>query len=102
MFIICQAKVSHNNVCISSIYIASDNTWKIGNFEFLRSFSELNSQYLRDTRSRRYDPAISPDEDKGGPPQTVDTYAFAQLVKEVLNLKKIPGNIFFYPLLLKY
>lgn len=87
-----QAQVSHNNVCIASIYVASDNTWKLGNFEFLRGFSDMNSEYLRETRPRRYDGAISTNEGKGDPPQSVDTYAFSQLVKEVLNLKQIPGN----------
>jgi SCY1-like protein 3 len=82
-----QAQVSHTNVCCASIYVSTDNTWKLGNFEFLCKFTELNNERLRTTRSRRYEFAIPPEEDSGThvDPAGLDTFAFGVLVHEILK-----------------
>ncbi|VVC90924.1 unnamed protein product [Leptidea sinapis] len=78
-------QVSHNNVCISSIYICGDDQWKLGGLQYLCSFSELTSTYLKQARLHRYDKAIDPNEESSEYTATIDQYAFAVLVDEVLN-----------------
>jgi len=78
-------------VCCASIYVASDNTWKLGNFEFLSKYTEVNSEKLRSTRSRRYEFAIPPEESSGShvDPAALDTYAFGVLVQEILKKRDL-------------
>ncbi|KAB0802491.1 hypothetical protein PPYR_04677 [Photinus pyralis] len=83
------ASVSHNNICISSIYVTRDGDWHLGGMEYLCKFSELTEGYLSKTRRYRYDKAIDASESKYGKqlrenPSAIDSYAFGILVKEVL------------------
>ena len=86
--------------------MASDGTWKLGNFEFLCSLRELNSNFLHETRPRRYGPAIPPEETISVP-TAVDTFAFGRLVQEVLKEKESPGikyniNIIFFHCIFRF
>ncbi|XP_059479883.1 protein-associating with the carboxyl-terminal domain of ezrin [Neocloeon triangulifer] len=97
------AKVSHTNVCCGSIYVSPDNTWKLGNFEFITKYNELNSENLRKIRNRRYEFAIPPEENAGAhvDPQALDSYAFGIMVQEILKKRDLtsdPSGLEFFKL----
>ncbi|XP_019869962.1 protein-associating with the carboxyl-terminal domain of ezrin [Aethina tumida] len=86
------AQVSHNNVCSSSIYVASDGNWKLGGMEYLCKFSDITSDFLNKSKSSRYNKAIDDNEVKSleikaNRRDTIDVYAFGVLVCELLRSK---------------
>lgn len=85
-----KANVSHNNVCIASIYVSSDGSWKLGGATYLRKFEELTREFLSTSRPARYAAALDPSEDTliSNPDQYrgfIDEYAFSVLAHEVLQ-----------------
>lgn len=85
-----KAAVSHNNVCLASIYVTKEGNWKLGGMEYLCSLKDLNLDYLKKTYNSRYEKAIDPDETKtilnANVARTfIDTYAFGVLAYEVLK-----------------
>lgn len=82
------ASASHNNICISSIYVTKDGTWKLGGMEYLCKYTELTSKYLDQRKSCRYNKAIDENEGKHfniGRKDFVDIYAYGFLANEVLK-----------------
>lgn len=85
-----KALVSHNNVCVASIYVAKDGSWRLGGTEFLCTFKELSSDYISKTKNTRYDKGIDPDEVKHLRKENcrkdfIDVFAFGALANEVLK-----------------
>ncbi|VEN50069.1 unnamed protein product [Callosobruchus maculatus] len=84
------AQSSHNNVCITSIYVTRDGSWKLGGMEYLCKYKELNSEYLHKTKISRYNKAVDPKEDtfiEKERQYLIDVYAFGVLVCELLKSK---------------
>lgn len=89
-----KALSSHNNVCCAAIYVTLDGSWKLGGLEYLCLFTDLTPSYLEETRARRYEKAVPPEEDSLKPsnhailhPTSIDQYGFGVLVEEVLHKK---------------
>ncbi|PNF33237.1 hypothetical protein B7P43_G10609 [Cryptotermes secundus] len=89
-----KALASHNNVCRAAIYVTPDGSWKLGGLEYLCLFTDLTPSYLEETRARRYEKAIPPEEDSYKSsnnailhPTSIDQYGFGVLVEEVLHKK---------------
>ncbi|XP_046403156.1 protein-associating with the carboxyl-terminal domain of ezrin [Ischnura elegans] len=90
-----KAEVSHNNVCCASVYVTPDGTWKLCGFEHLCRFKDLTPAFLKRAQERRYERAITPEEDDTNglktlngcliEPWAIDTYAFGVLAEEVLR-----------------
>lgn len=85
-----KAFASHNNICIASVYVTKDGSWKLGGMEYLNRFKDLNLEYLSKTRTNRYNKAIDPDEDKNFKENMerldcIDIYGFSVLALEVLK-----------------
>lgn len=85
-----KALVSHNNVCVASIYVTKDGRWKLGGMEYLCSFKELNCDYIAKTRNSRYEKSIDANELKTLKmgqcrKDFIDVYAFGALALEILN-----------------
>lgn len=85
-----KALVSHNNVCLASIFVNKEGSWKLGGMEYLRPYKELSADYLTKSRKHRYSKAIDSNEDKNLKCSSerkdfIDVYAFCVLVKELLK-----------------
>jgi SCY1-like protein 3 len=85
------AFISHNNICTASVYTTRDGNWKLGGMEYACKFSELTRDYLKKSKSSRYDKAIDPNEEKhvqgSSRRDFVDVFAYGVLVCEVLKTK---------------
>lgn len=93
------AYASHNNVCISSIYVTSDGNWRLGGMEYLCRYMDLTDDYLSKTRKYRYNNAIDKNEEKNvktnsEKPYIIDCFAYGVLVNEVLQ--KSDGRFHFF------
>lgn len=87
-----KANVSHNNLCLASIFVSKEGNWKLGGLEYLCSYRNLTSEYLQKSRSHRYSKAIDTNEDKhiksiSGRKDFIDCFAFCIFALEVLKGK---------------
>lgn len=83
-----KAAVNHNNVCVASIYVTKDGSWRLGGMEYLCRLADISADYLSKTREHRYKKALDPDEDKVRRFDAIDVYAFGVLAEEVLKKRK--------------
>ena len=54
--------MSHNNICLDSVYVTSKGTWKIGEFQHCCKFLEVTPDFLKNSRPFRNEESISPEE----------------------------------------
>lgn len=57
-----QARMSHNNVCLDSVYVTSNGTWKISDLQHCCKFLEVTPDFLKNSRPFRNKESISPEE----------------------------------------
>lgn len=57
-----QARISHNNVCLDSVYVTSNGTWKICDLQHCCKFLEVTPDFLKNSRPFRNKESISPEE----------------------------------------
>ncbi|XP_057664881.1 protein-associating with the carboxyl-terminal domain of ezrin [Diorhabda carinulata] len=75
-------RVSHNNVCMSSIYVTKEGDWKLGGMEYLCNYTDLNCDYLNKIENNReYSDPVGDLRRK----DCVDLYAFGSLAIDVLK-----------------
>uniref|UniRef100_U5EYE9 Putative transferase transferring phosphorus-containing groups n=1 Tax=Corethrella appendiculata TaxID=1370023 RepID=U5EYE9_9DIPT len=86
IFLVEQAEVRHLNICISSIYVTDDNTWKLAGFEHLWKKEDFSISLLDKSRSHRYINSIDPNEVKNNG-KNIEVYSFAVFCEEVLHNK---------------
>ncbi|XP_072379255.1 protein-associating with the carboxyl-terminal domain of ezrin isoform X1 [Diabrotica undecimpunctata] len=92
-FLHSHAEVSHNNVCISSIYVSKEGNWKLGGMEFLCKYKDLTVDYLNKSKSSRYSKSIDPNEEQlfqmnSTRKDFIDIYAFGVLASDLLKTSK--------------
>nr|XP_054770081.1 protein-associating with the carboxyl-terminal domain of ezrin-like [Lytechinus pictus] len=94
--------VSHNNVCMSSIYVScSDGGWRLGGMEHLCKFEDATLQFLNQSRPLRNSQAIPPEEKEEGVKTSIgpsigharDAYGFGALALTLLEYLGDLGSI---------
>lgn len=75
----------HLNICISSIYVTDDGSWRLAGFEYVWKHKEITKSLLDLVKSYRYPAAVDSNECKDNNSDAIEQFAFANLCEEVLN-----------------
>lgn len=106
LFLHDKVKISHNNICTSSINLNPKQTWKLNNFELSLPFSDLNSHTISQIYEFKDKNSVTPEEElvsKGMAkkdldsilkeyPYCLDSYAWAMLVVKLLYTNNKTGS----------
>lgn len=93
IFLIEKANMCHLNLCMSSIYVNSNGSWRLGGFEHLWPKKEVNQTLLERSQPYRYINALDKDETKRDSVVGIEIFAFGVLCEEILSNRKKSSTI---------
>uniref|UniRef100_A0A7M4EB40 SCY1 like pseudokinase 3 n=1 Tax=Crocodylus porosus TaxID=8502 RepID=A0A7M4EB40_CROPO len=88
-----RGNLTHNNVCLSSVFISEDGHWKLGGMETVCNLNEATPEFLRDIKSVRDQAGIPPEEmsadfcilsESHG--HARDAYSFGTMIENLLTI----------------
>lgn len=85
-FLVEVANVRHLNLCLASIYVTDDGTWKLSGFEFLYAPAELTVDLLEQSLRHRYQKAIDARHEVQTGGVNLEQFAFAVLCRDIFTM----------------
>lgn len=85
--------MTHLNVCMSSIYVNANGSWRLGGFEHLWTRKEVTQTLLERSQPYRYANALDKDETKCELSVGIESFAFGILCDEILSNRKKCSSI---------
>lgn len=85
-FLVEKANQRHLNLCLSSIYVNDEGTWKLSGFEFLYSRTEVTEDLLQQSLRHRYQRAVDGQHEVKTKGENLEQYAFAYLCRDIFKM----------------